>query len=48
MRHEDDNFGAVFAGIFDCWKRSDNALIISDILGGIEGNIEINLLKERY
>lgn len=36
----------MFASIFDRWKCTDNALIVGDFIGGIEGDIEINLLEQ--
>jgi len=31
MGHENDGFGAMVNGIFDRWKRADNALVVGDL-----------------
>jgi hypothetical protein len=43
MAHEDDGFGAVVAGIFDGGECADDALVVCDLLVGVEGDIEIYL-----
>lgn len=43
MGHEDDGFGAMVARIFDGGKGADDALIVCDVLVGVERNIEVDL-----
>lgn len=43
MGHEHDGFGAVVDGIFDGWKRSDDSLVVCDVLVLVEGDIEVDL-----
>lgn len=43
MGHEDDGFGAMVAGVFDGGKGADNALIVCDVLIGVERNVEVDL-----
>lgn len=43
MGHEDDGFGTMVAGILDGGKGADDALIVCDVLVGVERNIEVDL-----
>lgn len=43
--HEDDGFRTILNGVFDGWKSSDNALIVGNVLVGIEGDVEVDLAK---
>jgi hypothetical protein len=43
--HEDDGFGAMFDGVFDCREGADDALVVGDFGVGcfIEGDVEVDL-----
>lgn len=41
--HEDDGFGAVVEGIFDGGDGADDALVVGDVLVGVEGDVEVDL-----
>ncbi len=43
MGHEDDSFSTMFAGVFDGGKGADDALIVGDVLVGVERDVEVNL-----
>jgi hypothetical protein len=43
MGHEDDGLSAVLGGILDCGKSTDDALVVGDLLVGVEGDVEVNL-----
>ena len=43
MRHEDDGFGPMVAGVFDSGESANNALIVCDVLVGVERDIEVDL-----
>jgi len=47
MRHENDSFGSLFDGILDGGERADDALVVCDVLVGIEGDIEVDLIGLR-
>jgi hypothetical protein len=44
--HEDDGLSAVLGGILDCGKSTDNALVVGDLLVGVEGNVEVDLYSQ--
>lgn len=46
MRHEDDGFGAMVAGVFDGGKCADNALVVCDFLVGVERDVEVDLEED--
>ena len=41
--HEDNGFGAMGGGIFDSGKGADDALIVRDVLVGVERDVEVDL-----
>ena len=43
MGHEDNGFGAMVAGVFDSGKGADDALIVCDVLVGVERDVEVDL-----
>jgi hypothetical protein len=43
--HEDDGLGAIVDGILDRWDGADNPLRVCDVLVGIEGNVEVDLVR---
>lgn len=43
MGHEDDGFGAMVAGVFDGGNGADDALVICDVLVGVEWDVEVDL-----
>jgi hypothetical protein len=43
MGHENHSLGAMVNGIFDRWNGTSDTLVISDILVGVEGDIEVYL-----
>jgi hypothetical protein len=43
MAHEHDSFCAVVAGILDGGQSADDALVIRDLLVGVEGDVEVDL-----
>ena len=43
VRHEDDGFGTMVAGIFNGRKGAHNALVVCDVLVGVERDVEIDL-----
>lgn len=47
MRHENDGFGAVIDGIFDGGERADDALVVGDVLVGVERDVEVDLIAAR-
>jgi hypothetical protein len=44
MGHQHDGLGAVVDGIFDGRDCASNALGVRDILVGVEGDVEVDLL----
>jgi hypothetical protein len=42
VRHEDDGLGAMVDGVFDGRQRAHDALVVGDVLGGVEGHIEVD------
>lgn len=44
VRHENNGFGAMFGGVLDRREGADYTLIIGHLLGGIERDVEVNLL----
>lgn len=46
MRHEDHGFGAVVNGILDRRDGARDALVVGDLLVGVERDIEVDLVKE--
>jgi hypothetical protein len=45
MRHENDGLGSVLNGILDCGESADDALVVGDLLVGVEGYVEVDLVK---
>jgi hypothetical protein len=43
VRHKNDSLGAILDSVFDGVECADDALVVGDVLLGIEGNIEVNL-----
>lgn len=43
VRHQDDGLGAVVEGVFDGWDGAGDALGVGDFLGGVEGDVEVDL-----
>jgi hypothetical protein len=43
MAHEYDGLRAVVAGIFDRGEGADYALVVGDLLVGVEGDVEVDL-----
>jgi hypothetical protein len=43
VAHEHDSFCAVVAGIFDGGESADDALVVRDLLVGVEGDVEVDL-----
>jgi len=43
MAHEDDGFGAVVARIFDGGEGADDALVVCDLLVGVERDVKVDL-----
>jgi hypothetical protein len=41
--HEDDGLGTVLDGMLDCGESTDDALVIGDLLVGVEGDVEVDL-----
>jgi hypothetical protein len=41
--HEDDSLSSVLGGILDCGKSTDNALVVGDLLVGVERDVEVDL-----
>jgi hypothetical protein len=33
----------MFNGVFDCGERADDALVVCDVLVGVEGDVEVDL-----
>jgi hypothetical protein len=42
--HEDNAFCAVVDGVFDGGDGADDALVVSDFLVGVEGDVEVDLV----
>jgi hypothetical protein len=45
--HQDDSLGAVLGRILDRGQSTDNALVVCDVLVGVEGNVEVDLEARR-
>lgn len=43
MRHQDDSLGAIVEGILDGGQGTDDALVVGDLLVGVERDIEVDL-----
>jgi hypothetical protein len=43
VRHEDDGLGSVVDGILDGGESADDALVVCDVLVGVEGDVEVDL-----
>jgi len=43
MAHKDDGLCAVVAGILDGGEGADDALVVGDLLVGIERDVEVDL-----
>jgi hypothetical protein len=43
VRHEDDSLGSVLGRILDCGESTGNALVVCDVLVGVEGHVEVDL-----
>lgn len=43
MRHEDNSFSTMLAGIFDGGECADDSLVVGDFLVGVKWNVEIHL-----
>lgn len=41
--HEDDGLGAMVASVFDGGKGTDDALVVGDVLFGVERDVEVDL-----
>jgi hypothetical protein len=41
--HEDDGLGAVLEGILDGGEGTDDALVVGDVLVGVERDVEVDL-----
>ena len=41
--HEDDCLGAIVDGVLDGGKSADNALVVGDLLVGVQRNVEVDL-----
>lgn len=41
--HEDDSLGAIVDGVLDGGDGTGNALVVGDVLVGVEGDVEVNL-----
>lgn len=41
--HEDDGFGAIVDGVLDCGKCADYALVVGDLLVGVQRDVEVDL-----
>ncbi len=46
MGHENDGLGAMLFGVLDCWERADDALVVRDLLVGVQRDIEVNLVMD--
>jgi hypothetical protein len=46
--HENDGFGAIVNGMFDCGKSTDNSLVVGDLGVGllVEWYVEVDLFTE--
>jgi hypothetical protein len=44
VRHEHDGLGAVVNGILDGGDGADDALVVGNVLVGVEGDVEVDLL----
>ena len=44
MRHEHHGLGAVVDGILDGRDRAGDSLVVGDLLVGVEGDVEVDLL----
>jgi len=44
MRHEDDGLGAIVDSVLDCGKSADYALVVGDVLVGVERDVEVDLV----
>jgi hypothetical protein len=45
VRHKDDCLGSILDGVLDCGKRTDDALVVGDLLVAVEGNVEVDLVR---
>lgn len=43
VRHENDGFGVLRDGVFDGGEGADDALVVGNVIFGVEGNVEVNL-----
>ena len=43
MRHENDSFGAMLAGISDGREGADNTLVVGDFLIAVQRDVEVHL-----
>jgi len=43
MAHEDNSFGSVVASMFDRGESADDALVVGDLLVGVEWDVEVDL-----
>jgi len=44
MRHENDGLGAIIDSVLDCGKGADNALVVGDVLVGVERDVKVDLV----
>jgi len=44
MGHEDHGLGAMVDGVLDGWDGTDDTLGVGDLLVGVEGDVEVDLV----
>jgi hypothetical protein len=46
--HENDGLGALFNGILNGGKSTNNTLVVGDLLVGVKRDVEVNLMMSSH